>query len=73
MRCVPLVHLVGHAHIAGDIALIHDFPVKHLRHETVTEGQEKGHNAQADGYFLPNVFHRLFKSSANALVVARRV
>ena len=57
MGLVPLTHLVRHAHIAGDVALVHDLAVQHLRHKTVTQGQEQGHDAQGQGYFLPNILH----------------
>ena len=54
---VPLAHLMRHAHIAGNVALVHYLAVQNLRHKTVTQGQKQGHDAQGKGYFLPNLSH----------------
>ena len=59
VRSVPLVHLMGHAQITGDVALVHNLTFQHLRHKAVAEGQKQQHNAGCRGYFLPNVFHKL--------------
>ena len=32
---------MGHPHVAGDIALVYNLSVQHLRHKAVTEGQEQ--------------------------------
>ena len=47
MRGIPLVHLVRHPHISRDIALVHDFPVQHLRYVPVTEQEEKDDGSEA--------------------------
>ena len=54
---VPLGHLMRHAHIAGNVALVHDFTVQNLRHKTVTQRQEQGDGAQADGDIFHDTFH----------------
>ena len=52
MGLVPLRHLVGHPHIAGNIALVHDFALQHLRDKAVGKRQEKDHDTGRNAYFL---------------------
>ena len=58
VRGVPLTHLVRHAHKAGDVALVHNFTVQHLRHKSVAQRQENGNHTQANGYILPIFLHK---------------
>ena len=48
MRSVEFLHLVGHAHIAGNVALVHDLPAQHAGDEPVGEHQEEGDDAQRE-------------------------
>ena len=57
---IPLAHFVGHAHITGNIALVHYFSFQHLRHKAVTEGQEQHNNAQGNANFLEQFFIHVY-------------
>ena len=56
MGLVPFAHLVRHAQITGNIALIHNLSLEHLRYKTVTQRQEQRHNAQGNAQFLKKTF-----------------
>ena len=57
MCLVPLVHLVRHPDITGYVALVHNLTLQHLRHESITQGKEQGHDARSDSYLFPIFFH----------------
>jgi len=54
MRRIPFAHLVRHADKTRYVALVHDLPVEHLRHEAVTEHEEEHDGADA----YPDVFQQ---------------
>ena len=49
---VPLSHLMGHANVTGDIALVNYLSFKHFWHKAVAQRKEKHHNANGCGYLL---------------------
>ena len=52
MLFVPAFHLMRHAHVTGDVALVHNLSVQHLGYKTVAERQEKGQDTEGDTYLF---------------------
>ena len=52
MRLVPFRHLVRHADIAGDVALVYDFAGQDLRHEAVCQDQKQGYRPHESKYLF---------------------
>ena len=52
MGLVPLSHLMGHAYIPGNVALVNYLSFKHFWHKAIAQCKEKHHNANGCGYLL---------------------
>ena len=52
MCFVPLRHFMGHSHIPGNIALVYNLSIQHLRHKSVTQCQKQGNGANGYGNLL---------------------
>ena len=57
MCFVPLRHLVRHADIAGDVALVYDFAGQDLRHEAVCQDQKQGYRPHESKYLFFHIVH----------------
>ena len=78
MVFVPEVHFVGHPDVAGDVALVHDFSIEHLRDEAVGEEEEEEDGTEADAdlseeLFLVHGYHAVTESSRAARDFVRLV
>ena len=71
MLFVPGVHLMGHTHIAGDVALVHYLSLKYLRHKAIAEGKQQRHHSNAYCNLFPNFLHSDMLSSSRASSAVR--